>query len=212
MMAHVALVGDSIFDNAAYVPGEPALAKQLDERLPKGWQVTLLAKDGAIALDVAAQVKKLPADITHLMVSAGGNDALENIGILEETTLTVAQGFERLAAAQNRFRHEYSAMLDALTALGRPVGVCTVYDSVPGLPLEAAAGLAVFNDVILSQAFARGLPVLDLRRVCTDGRDYSELSPIEPSAIGGAKIALALSYLLGSHDFSRTESVVYGPA
>ena len=59
---------------------------------------------------------------------------------------------------------------------------------------------------------ARGLPVLDLRRVCTEGRDYSELSPIEPSAIGGAKIALAISWLLGSHDFSRTESVVFGPA
>ncbi len=211
-MAHVALLGDSIFDNAAYVPGEPSMPEQLEQHLPKGWQVTLLAEDGAIALNVASQLERLPADTTHVMVSAGGNDALENIGILEETTLTAAEGFEQLAAAQGRFRREYSAMLDALIALARPLAVCTVYDSIPGLPIEAATGLAVFNDVILSEAFARGLPVLDLRRVCTEGRDYSELSPIEPSAIGGAKIALAISWLVGSHDFSRTESVIFGPA
>jgi hypothetical protein len=211
-MARVALLGDSIFDNAAYVPGEPSMSQQLDQHLPKGWQVTLLAEDGAIALNVARQLERLPADTTHLVVSVGGNDALENIGILEETTLNAAQGFERLAAAQQRFQQEYRAMLDALAAAARPLAVCTVYDSIPGLPIEAATGLAVFNDVILREAFARGLPVLDLRRVCTEGRDYSDLSPIEPSAIGGAKIALAISWLLGSHDFSRTESVVYGPA
>ena len=211
-MPHVALLGDSIFDNAAYVAGEPSVAEQLEQHLPKGWRVTLLAADGAIALDVATQLDALPADATHLVVSAGGNDALEHVGILEETTLSVAAGFERLAAARSRFRQEYATMLEALVARARPLVVCTVYDSVPGLPTEAAAGLALFNDVILREAFARGLPVLDLRRVCSESRDYSDLSPIEPSVVGGAKIALAIGCLLGIHDFSRTESVVYGPA
>ncbi len=211
-MPHVVLIGDSVFDNAAYVPGEPAVAEQLDRYLPKGSQVTLLAKDGAIAVEVARQLAGLPADATHLVVSAGGNDALENIGLLEETGLSVAAGFERLAAVLHRFRREYAEMLDRLVELARPLAACTVYDSVPGLPHEAAAGLALFNDVILREAIARGLPVLDLRRVCGEARDYSELSPIEPSAIGGAKIALAISSLVGRHNFSQSETVVYGPA
>ncbi len=211
-MSHVVLLGDSIFDNAAYVPGEPAVAEQLEQHLPKGWQVTLLAQDGAIAVEVARQLAALPADATHLVVSAGGNDALENIGILEETGLSVAAGFQRLAEVQIGFRREYAEMLDRLVGLGRPLAVCTVYDSVPGLVPEAGAGLALFNDVILSEAIARGLPVLDLRRVCTAARDYSDLSPIEPSVIGGSKIALAIASLVGRHDFSRTDTVVYGPA
>lgn len=42
-MPHVALLGDSIFDNAAYVAGGPDVAWQLRERLPEGWRATLNA-------------------------------------------------------------------------------------------------------------------------------------------------------------------------
>ncbi len=127
-MAHVAVLGDSIFDNASYVPGEPSVAQQLQQRSPKGWRVTLLAEGGAIALNNGAQLRRLPEDTTHVMVSAGGNDALENVGILAKATLTAAEGLVRLAASRNRFQHEYASMLDALLALARPVAVCTIYD------------------------------------------------------------------------------------
>ena len=36
-MGHVVLLGDSIFDNGRYVPGEPAVIDQLRSALPKGW-------------------------------------------------------------------------------------------------------------------------------------------------------------------------------
>jgi hypothetical protein len=55
-----------------------------------------------------------------------------------------------------------------------------------------------------------GLPVLDLRLICDEARDYSELSPIEPSEIGGAKIAQAIRRILAAHDFARGETVVHG--
>ena len=74
-VSHVTLLGDSIFDNSRYVPGGSPVVDQL-HRLPRGWRATLLAVDGAVAADVPSQLARLPADATHLVVSAGGNDAL----------------------------------------------------------------------------------------------------------------------------------------
>ena len=51
--------------------------------------------------------------------------------------------------------------------------------------------LAVFNDVVVRTAAAHGLDVIDLRAVCDQPQDYA--NPIEPSAIGGAKIARAIA-------------------
>ncbi len=39
-MSHVVLLGDSNFDNARYVPGEPAVVEQLRRSLPRGWHAT----------------------------------------------------------------------------------------------------------------------------------------------------------------------------
>ena len=36
-MGHVILLGDSIFDNARYVPGGPSVIEQLRRALPDGW-------------------------------------------------------------------------------------------------------------------------------------------------------------------------------
>jgi len=51
--------------------------------------------------------------------------------------------------------------------------------------------LTVFNDAIVRTACAHGLDVIDLRAVCEQPRDYA--NPIEPSSIGGAKIARAIA-------------------
>src|SRR5437763_7003051 len=81
-MSHVVLLGDSIFDNAAYVPGRPPVVEQLRRALPAGWRATLLAVDGHTTADVAGQLARLPADATHLVVSVGGNDALGASAVL----------------------------------------------------------------------------------------------------------------------------------
>ena len=77
-------------------------------------------------------------------------------------------------------------------------------------PSEAVTLLSLFNDVIVREAARERLPVLDLRLVCDEPRDYSAVSPIEPSQHGGNKIATAVAYAVASHDFGRRESVVYG--
>lgn len=211
-MGHVVLLGDSIFDNLRYVPGGPDVVAQLRAALPRGWSATLLAVDGAVAADVPGQLGRLPADATHLVVSAGGNDALGCVGLVGDTTHTAAEGFAALAEAQAEFERDYRALLRAVLAAGKPAVVCTVYDSVPDLPPAARTGLSAFNDVIVREAARAGLPVLDLRPVCDRRADYSDLSPIEPSRVGGAKIAEAVARVVAVHDFGRAETVMYGRA
>ena len=51
-MNHVVLLGDSIFDNGVYVPGEPPVIDQVRERIADADSAILLAIDGDITLDV----------------------------------------------------------------------------------------------------------------------------------------------------------------
>src|SRR4051812_26261724 len=51
-MTHVALLGDSIIDNKAYVAGAPDVADQLRAVAPEEWKVTRLAIDGAVSSGV----------------------------------------------------------------------------------------------------------------------------------------------------------------
>lgn len=119
-MPHVVLVGDSIFDNAAYTEGGPDVVSQVRALLPPGWEATLLAVDGAITDDVAGQLGRLPEQATRLVLSVGGNNALQRGG--------------------------------------------------------------------------HSLPVIDLRSVCATREDYA--NPIEPSSVGGEKIARVIVGLI----------------
>lgn len=82
--------------------------------------------------------------------------------------------------------------MEAVNRLNLPTTVCTIYDDVPGLggPLKTARSL--FNDVIIRTALRHGFSVLDLREWLTEPTDFSPKSPIEPSDVGGMKIAQAL--------------------
>jgi lysophospholipase L1-like esterase len=195
-MSHLVLLGDSIFDNGAYVGQAPDLVQQLRTRLGQGWQATLLAVDGDVTADVQRQLGGLPRDATHLVVSVGGNDALGSASILAQPATSVAEAVGRLAEAQSRFRQAYARMVEAVVATGLPAALCTIYDSNYPEPQRrvVVAGLALFNDVITRAAFSRRLPVLDLRLVCSEPSDYA--NPIEPSAQGGDKIARAIAALV----------------
>lgn len=208
-MAHVVLLGDSIFDNALYVPRGESIIQQLRSRLGRGDRATLLAVDGAVISSVAKQLEKLPEDTTHLVLSVGGNNALEEGGLLSEKLTSAQDGFSKLARIQYQFAAAYRHLLRDLRSLGRPVVVCTIYDAIPGLPREAVTALSAFNDSIIRAAIDASVPINDLRFVCNDARDFSELSPIEPSEIGGAKIAASIAKIVGVHDFTRGETVVY---
>jgi hypothetical protein len=213
-MSHVVLLGDSILDNASYVPGEPAVIEQVRDCLPRGWRATLLAVDGAVARDVAGQLTRLPEDASHLVVSVGGNDALEHSGVFYDPARSVGEAILQLAAVRAQFQEAYRGMLAAVLAHQRPTVVCTIYDRCPFLDPDsqalAATGLAVFNDVITREAVSRRVPILDLRVLCDELADYSSVSPIEPSAVGGAKIAEAICRIVTQHESARPQTAVYG--
>lgn len=63
--------------------------------------------------------------------------------------------------------------------------------------------------MILRELFAAGMNVLDLRLVCTAPSDYSDASPIEPSEIGGAKIARQLHAMLNEINFGDPTTHVF---
>lgn len=210
-MNHIVLLGDSVFDNAAYVAaGAPDVVVQLREDLPDGWKATLLAVDGSVTRDVQRQAAQLPRDATHSILSCGGNDALGHMGLLDEPARSMTEALTKLAEAGAIFQHNYRAMLDALLRTKLPVAVCSIYYPRfpdPQLQRLAVTALTVFNDTIISEAFARGLPLLDLRLICNEDEDYA--NPIEPSAQGGEKIAAAIKRLVAEHDFARHRTEVF---
>ena len=209
-MNHVVLLGDSIFDNAAYTRGGPDVIRQVRERLPEGWKAALRAVDGDITRDIAAQLVGVPPDATHLVVSVGGNDALGHTGILQQSARSVAEVLASLAEIAQGFEREYRRMLNAVLERRLPTAVCTIYNGrFPDAAMQmlTSTALTVFNDVITRRAFAAGVPLIDLRLICTEDADYA--NPIEPSSQGGDKIARAIVRTVTEHDFARGRSGVF---
>ncbi len=190
---HLILLGDSIFDNAVYVPDGPAVIDHLRALLKPGQKATLLARDGDVVADIPDQLLDIPSDATHLVLSVGGNDALQHTDLGAFPAGTVNDALRHLTRIRKEFHREYRKMLGAVIALDLPLAVCTIYDSIPGLGTELQTALCVFNDSIIREALAAGAKIFDLRNICTEAEDYSQLSPIEPSGQGGRKIALAIS-------------------
>jgi hypothetical protein len=152
----------------------------------------------------------MPADATHLVISAGGNDALGYSSILSAASRSMAESIARLAEIRDDFQNRYSAALAAVAQRRLPTAVCTIYDPRYTDPLQrrlATTALAIINDVIIREAVRVGVPVLDLRVICNADADFA--NPIEPSAQGGWKIAGVIASLLAQHDFARERSAIF---
>jgi GDSL-like lipase/acylhydrolase family protein len=209
-MNHVVLLGDSVFDNAAYVGGGPDVVTQLRRRLPPGWQASLLAVDGSLISSIAQQLARLPLDASHLVISIGGNDALGHASVLDSPSQSVAESMAQLAVIQKRLHADYTVMIDAVLRQRRPTALCSIYDPRypdPARRQVSTTALAIINDPIIREAVRRGLPLLDLRIICDQDADFA--NPIEPSVQGGWKIAGAIASLVSQHDFGRGRSEVY---
>jgi hypothetical protein len=197
---HVALLGDSIFDNASYTAGEPDVVSHLRRVLPPPWQASLCAVDGATTTGLGEQLARVPADASHVVISIGGNDALQNFDLL---SLRVTMSAAALSACADRvvlFERRYRQAIARALALGRSTAICTVYNGALDADVAAAAraGVALFNDAILRTAADLRIDVLELRSVCTEPADYA--NPIEPSGRGGLKIARAVGRMIGALD------------
>jgi lysophospholipase L1-like esterase len=209
-MKHVVLLGDSIFDNAAYVNGGLDVIAHLRSQIPSDWKATLRAVDGSVVRGVDRQIESLPPDATHLVISVGGNDALQESDLLGQRAQSAAEVLNRLANIGEEFQRNYQNMLRAILNARLPTAICTIYYprfAEPELQRMAVTALAIFNDVIIKEAFAAGIPLLDLRLICDREEDYA--NPIEPSEGGGRKIAAAITRLIHEHPFDKRRTEVF---
>jgi hypothetical protein len=198
-MVHITLLGDSIFDNSSYTRGEPDVVTHLRALLPTGARATLLAVDGAITRALTEQVRGIPADATHLVVSIGGNDALGYLDLLDARATSTADALRLFGQAVERFETDYRSAMRPVIERGLPVTICTIYNGAfedPDHAARARVALMLFNDVILPVAFEHHASVIDLRLVCSERADYA--NPIEPSGVGGMKIAGAIARATGA--------------
>ena len=206
---HIVLAGDSIFDNRPYVAPDKAVINHLGELADSEFETTLIAVDGDIIADMYEQLETLPDDASHLFISIGGNDALMAAHLLTEEVSTVHEAMTVFSSVVDRFQEQYRKMLQDFIAHVEKVTVCTIYDSVPGIDKESLVALKLFNEVILREAFSAGVPLIDLRLLCNEARDYSTVSPIEPSEHGGNKIANIIKKVSTTHDFSMPGTYIY---
>jgi hypothetical protein len=186
---HIVLLGDSIFDNGSYTGGAPDVGEHLRRIAPAAWTVSLLAVDGSVTWNVPSQLNRLPSDATRLVLSVGGNDALQHSGILTNPGLDGTGLLDYLWDVKRRFETEYRELMEALVQRKIPITVCTIYNGNLDTPLHtrASAAVAVYNDSIYRIAGDFRVPVLELRGICTEPGDYA--NSIEPSGTGGRKIA-----------------------
>jgi lysophospholipase L1-like esterase len=186
---HIALLGDSILDNARYVARDQSVCDQLSRSLPQGHPCSLVAVDGDTTRNVFVQLQRLPATATHLVLSVGGNDALAWLPTLDRPCRSVMEAMGHLNHIQSEFRTHYERLLAQLAQLRKPTLVCTVYDAVPGLTTALQTALSLFNDVVTRTAMCHPFEILDLRTLLNEPGDFSAMSPIEPSEQAGRKLA-----------------------
>ncbi|WP_430452751.1 SGNH/GDSL hydrolase family protein [Rhodopirellula europaea] len=207
MTKHITLIGDSIFDNKTYVPDGKSVHEHLMDQLVSPDTASLVAVDGAIVNSVLRQIERIPKETTHLVLSVGGNDALYlQLSVMGESSDSVHSSLSKMKATLQTFEQQYKQVICELQRLELPLTVCTIYDAVPGLDDASLAGLAIINDIITRIAFKEKLTLIDLRLLCDEIGDYSQVSPIEPSHSGGQKIASAI---IQAVSFISTSSRVY---
>jgi hypothetical protein len=196
-LRHLALIGDSILDNIHYTAPDPDTTDWLRRSVGSEWTVELLARDGGTMADIGFQVGHLPTETDTAVLSIGGNDALEHIGILEERAATSAEVLSHLARIADDFGSRYRQVITDLGPRVRRLIVCTIYEPPllnPAMARLARVPLALLNDQIIRAAARAGADVLDIRTVCTEASDF--VMEIEPSAGGARKIAAAIDGLI----------------
>ena len=200
-MKHVVLLGDSIIDNEPYVLSDEKSVLQHLERLSHH-QYTQLALDGDTTQDVLDKQLEVTTikEGTNFVLSIGGNDLLQNLHLLfNSDTENLNEGLGFLH--NNIFKQleqRYEAIVKVLSFYRANLLLLTVYEGDLGRTDEFRGVLdsskimaSSLNDIVYKTAKKYGADVLELRHIFTSSEDYA--NPIEPSHIGGEKLAKAIT-------------------
>ena len=191
---YVSLLGDSIIDNKVYVgQGELSVTEHLKHNSSSNF--TMIAVDGDTTEDVLDnQLDNLKEPVSHIVLSIGGNDLLQNLHLLEDETSGMKFALEKCSELVDEIQENYIKILERLLQYDAKVLLCTVYEGDLNSDVLLAeydkagqAMLKMHNDTVYYLASKFEVDVLELRNIFTNKEDYA--NPIEPSHIGGEKLA-----------------------
>lgn len=210
---HLVLLGDSTIDNGNWTPGLCVT----DQVRALQSLATRCAKDGALIAAIPSQVRDAPKDATHYIVSVGGNNAISAVNILKEPTSSAEEAIKRISSFAKSFEEEFQAMVRNVVEYigeGTPLVICSFYNpcfapfNVTTVSQDVANTCVAFlADAVLRVATRFRAPVIDWRRVMIKIEDFA--NPIEPSSIGGLKMADAIVSVVRNHPFNMRTTVIY---
>jgi len=224
MTRKIILLGDSIIDNKSYVSSrELDVTEHLKELCIGDLNSTVenYAVDGDTMDDLERGQLGLNnlSDASHIVVSIGGNDLLNNISFLQTTSelskimgkgaMIGKWGVKELNPSRNKvfeetyfeiiepFKKQYETIVANLSNHRANLLLCTVYegdlvdsDEFSDVNNSSKTMVSIFNDIVYRVANKYGADVLELRDIFVRPEDYA--NPIEPSHIGGRKLAEAI--------------------
>ena len=71
----------------------------------------------------------------------------------------------------------------------------------------SVTALTTFNDIIMEEAVNAGIPIMDLRVMYDNEKDYA--NPIEPSTNGGKKMVSMIDRICNEHAFELGNTTLY---
>lgn len=190
----ITLFGDSIIDNGVYVASNELSVLQHLQSKSSDFSFEQRAVDGDTTKDVLES--QLLSDFTgNSVLSIGGNDLLQNMQLVaNQEQRTAVDVLESLGGVADGFVERYDNILSMLNG---PALVMTIYNpsferdrSMAHLQRSCELVVGMFNDIIQQLVRKHEKDLLELREIFIDERDYA--NPIEPSHVGGGKLADAI--------------------
>ncbi len=199
-MNKIVLFGDSIIDNKSYVShGECSVLEHLENI--SNYEYIQLAYDGHTTFDVQDKQLHLSTILkpSHIVLSVGGNDLLQNLSYLLNGPVSNVN--EAISGIQEHIfeplEQRFEIIIKELSSQKVNLLLCTVYEGDLGRTEEfkdvldsSKIMVAAFNDIVYKTAQKYNADVLELREIFISSDDYA--NPIEPSHIGGKKLAKSI--------------------
>ena len=199
-MNKVVLFGDSIIDNKSYVShGEFSVLEHLENI--SNYEYIQVAYDGHTTFDVQNKQLHLSTIVkpSHIVLSVGGNDLLQNLSYLSKGPVSNVN--EAVSGIQQHIfeplEQRFETIIEELSSQRANLLVCTLYEGDLGRTDEfkdvldsSKIMVSSFNDLVYKTAKKYNADVLELREIFISSDDYA--NPIEPSHIGGEKLAKSI--------------------
>jgi len=195
----ISLLGDSVIDNKSYVQyGQNSVLEHLESLSNYTYQQTAVDGDTTHDMLNSQMFSSEIENSSNIVLSIGGNDLLQSIHLMFEDNSSIndsISGFQNFIFKPLEKRFE--TIVETLSSHGAKLLLCTVYEGDLGRTNEfrdvldsSKIMVSAFNDIVYKTAKKFGSDVLELRHIFTSSEDYA--NPIEPSHIGGEKLAKAI--------------------